>query len=209
MLKTQYASQQIKAADTHHPIHPLLQQRWSPRAFDSRPVEPAKLASLFEAARWSASGANLQPWHFLVATKEDASAFAKLASVLSESNQEWANHAPVLILAVAKTVRPNGQPHPLALFDLGLAVQNLSIQATALDLHVHSMAGFSADRARAELLIPADHQPAVMIAAGYLGDPEALPAARRAQELEPRTRKPLSDFVYGATWGETAGFVVA
>jgi nitroreductase len=58
-----------KLADTTYPIEPLLKQRWSPRAFAARPVEIDKLLSLWEAARWSASCANQQPWYFIVATK--------------------------------------------------------------------------------------------------------------------------------------------
>ena len=37
-----------------HQIHPLISQRWSPRAF-GKLVEKDKLAQLFEAARWSSS----------------------------------------------------------------------------------------------------------------------------------------------------------
>ena len=60
-----------KPADTQYPIHDLLRRRWSPRAFDDRPIEPEKLRSLFEAARWAPSSNNEQPWRFLVATKEN------------------------------------------------------------------------------------------------------------------------------------------
>jgi nitroreductase len=48
-----------KLADTLYPIESLLKRRWSPRAFADRPVEPEKLLSLWEAARWSAS--RMQP----------------------------------------------------------------------------------------------------------------------------------------------------
>jgi hypothetical protein len=44
-----------KPADVTYPIHALLQRRWSPRAFADRMVEPDKLQSLFEAARWAPS----------------------------------------------------------------------------------------------------------------------------------------------------------
>jgi hypothetical protein len=49
-----------KPADTTYAIEPLLERRWSPRAFAERPVEPEKLLRLW-AARWSASCASGSP----------------------------------------------------------------------------------------------------------------------------------------------------
>ena len=207
MVKVEYPSQQIKQAAVEYPIHPLLEQRWSPRAFDARPVETAKLRSVLEAARWSASGGNSQPWHFIVATQEEAEEFAKLAACLVPGNAEWAAHAPVLILPVATMVMSNGRVHTHAFHDVGLATQNLTVQATALDLYVHPMAGFSADKARELFAIPAGHDPVTMLALGYLGDPDSLAEQRRQMELSPRTRKPLREFVFTGTWGNTAPLV--
>jgi nitroreductase len=67
-----------KPADTQYPIHDLLRQGWSPRAFDDRPIEPEKLRSLFEAARWAPSSNNGQPWRFLVATKANTTEYDRL-----------------------------------------------------------------------------------------------------------------------------------
>lgn len=201
------ASQEIKQATPDYPIHPLLQQRWSPRAFASQLVEEDKLRSMLEAARWSASAANSQPWHFFVATKSDEERYAKLASTLNPQNAEWAALAPALIMVVAKIVRDNGQPNPYGWHDAGLATQNLILQATALGLHVHPMAGFSADRARELYGIPEGFQPVSMLAVGYLGDPEQLDEKRRLVELTPRSRKPLSEFVFTDGWGRVADLV--
>ena len=66
-----------KPAETATPIHDVLRHRWSPRAFDRRPVEPEKLRSLFEAVRWAASSYNAQPWYFIVATKDDPENFRR------------------------------------------------------------------------------------------------------------------------------------
>ena len=114
-----------KLADTTYPIEPLLERRWSPRAFADRPVEPEKLLSLLEAARWSASCANQQPWYFVVAAKEDTAEHERLLSCLRENNQQWASHAPVLMVSVAKLAFDmNGQPNRYAFQDVGLAVAN-------------------------------------------------------------------------------------
>src|SRR5437899_11821818 len=90
-----------KLADTTYPIEPLLQQRWSPRAFAERPVEIEKLLILWEAARWSAFCANQQPCYFIVATKEEKAEYARLLSCLRENNQQRASQAPVLMVSVA------------------------------------------------------------------------------------------------------------
>lgn len=196
----------IKQAQTDHSIHPLLSQRWSPRAFAARPVEPDQLRSLFEAARWSASAGNGQSWSFIVATQDDRDTFDKIAQCLDSGNAAWAPHAPVLVLGIARTMR-NDKPHKIGLYDLGLAVQNLTVQASALDLFVHQMGGFSRDAARTTFQIPDDHEPIVVMAIGYLGDPMALDERNRSRELEPRSRKPLQEFVFSGVWGETAALV--
>ncbi len=206
MFTAAIAAPSIKLADTDHPLHPLLQQRWSPRAFAPRAVERAKLLSLLEAARWAPSGSNRQPWAFVVGMHGD-DAYTRLAECLNPSNAEWALAAPVLILSVAQTVNSEGKPIRYALHDVGLAEMSLIVQAMALDLHVHPMAGFSQERARAAFEIPEGFEPVVMLAVGYLGDPAQLNERRRAQELESRNRKPLREFVFGETWGEVAALV--
>src|SRR5687767_11351292 len=87
-----------KQATPDHPIHELISKRWSPYAFADRPVSDDDLRSLFEAARWSASSYNEQPWRYLVAMKQSSADFERLLSCLVEGNQAWAVAAPVLAL---------------------------------------------------------------------------------------------------------------
>jgi nitroreductase len=197
-----------KPAETTYPIEPLLRQRWSPRAFAERPVEIDKLLSLWEAARWSASCANQQPWYFIVATKDDQAGYARMLSCLRENNQLWASQAPVLMVSVAKlSFDANGQPNRYAFHDVGLAVANLVVQATALGLYVHQMAGFYPDKVRGLYGVPADFEPVAGIVLGYPGDPSTLPEDLRQRELVPRTRKPCESFVFQGAWGETSPLV--
>ena len=197
-----------KPADTTYPIEELLKRRWSPRAFADRPVEPEKLLSLWEAARWAASTANQQPWSCIVATKQDEAEYARLLSCLRENNQQWASRAPVLMVSVAKLAfDANGQPNRHAFHDVGLAVANLIMQATALGLGVHQMAGIYPDRVRELYGIPEDFEPVAGIVLGYPGDPASLPDELRQRELAPRTRKSLDTFVFQGAWGETASMV--
>ncbi|MHC5010008.1 MAG: nitroreductase family protein [Planctomycetota bacterium] len=191
-----------KAASTAHPIHDLMARRWSPRAFDARSVPPDVLRSVLEAARWAPSSFNAQPWHFIVATKDAPEDFARLLACLVEGNQGWARHAPVLLFSAARLdFERNGKPNRHAWHDVGLATENLMLQATAHGLVTHAMAGYHADVARETLGIPEGFEPVAAIALGYPGDPSRLPDPLRAAEAAPRTRKPLSEIVFEGRWG--------
>lgn len=189
-----------KPAEAHHPIHDLLKARWSPRAFDSRPVESEKLLSLFEAARWSPSGGNEQPWAFIVGTLDDKPTHDKFLRIMTGQNPIWAKNVPVLILSVARMMRSSGAPNSHAFYDVGQAVAHLSVQATDLGLRVHQMGGFDTKKAHEVFNLPEGYQPVTIIAVGYAGNPDDLPEPMRERERTPRTRKPIHDFVFEGTW---------
>jgi nitroreductase len=197
-----------KPAAASYPIHDLIARRWSPRAFSDRRVPPEQLLSLLEAARWAASSFNEQPWEFIVATKDEAADYERLASCLSEGNRIWATSAPVLMLSIAKRFfEDGGEENRHAFHDVGMAMGNFLLQATALGLFVHQMAGFDVERARMLFGLPAGYDPVAMIALGYQGDPQSLPPKLREREVALRTRKPLEKFVFSGRWGQTAAFV--
>ncbi len=179
-----------------HAVHELIHKRWSPRAFSGRPVEQEKILSLFEAARWAASSGNEQPWRFIWATKEQPERYGRLFECLSERNRVWAGGAPLLIMTlVATLLRRNNKPNRWAFHDLGLAVGNLTTQASSLDLYVHSMGGFSVEKARRLFNVPPDFEPVTMIAVGYLGDAEQLPEELRERETAQQQRKTLDELM--------------
>jgi nitroreductase len=193
-----------KPAAVDHPVHELIRTRWSPRAFSNQSVSEQILASLFEAARWAPSCFNEQPWDFILAKRDDSDAFSKMLGCLTERNQAWAKEAGVLIIAVAKTdFDHNGSPNRHAFYDTGQAVAGLTVQATALGIQLHQMAGFSQEQARKVYAIPKGHEPLTAIALGYPGDPETLPDQLRKMELADRKRKSVSQFVFSGRWKET------
>lgn len=197
-----------KPAVTDVPVHELIRNRWSPRAFAEKPVSAEVLRALFEAARWAPSSNNEQPWAYFVATKDDAESYAKMLGVLVEFNANWAKQAPVLALSVAHVkMQRDGKPNRVALHDVGSATSQLTLEANSRGLQVHQMAGFDAERARQTFAIPPDWEPVAGIALGYPGDPESLPDKLRERELAPRMRKPLSEFVMTGSWGHTAPFI--
>jgi len=188
-------------ASNDYPIHDLLKKRWSSRAFAERVVEKDKLFSLLEAARWAPSSYNEQPWRFLAAIKEEPQEFQCMLNCLAETNQLWAKHAPVLMIAVAKLhFDHNGKSNRHAFHDVGLAVANLTVQATTLDLFVHQMAGFDIERTRHEYEIPEGFEPVSGLAIGYLAKPDQLPDSLREKELAPRVRRPIEEFVFAGNW---------
>jgi nitroreductase len=186
----------LKHAPAETGVADIILKRWSPRSFADKPVSSEDLTRIFTAAAWAASSYNEQPWRFLVGRKGDET-YAKILDTLIGFNQSWASSAPVLILTVAKkTFAHNGQPNAYALHDTGAASANLTLQATALGLHTHGMAGLDKDKARASFSIPEDFEIGAVWALGYLGDPTALPEQMQQMELAPRSRKPLPEFVF-------------
>jgi nitroreductase len=184
-------------------IQELLEKRFSPYGFSSRPVEAEKLHKLFEAARSAPSSNNEQPWRFVVATRQDAEAFERLLETLVEQNREWARHAPVLVLSVAKRdFTHNGRPNRHAWYDVGQAAAYLTLQATELGLYVHQMAGFDVGKARQLLGIPEGYEPTAMMAMGYLGDSQSMQEPPRPRDGPRRPRKPLDSLLFGGAWGQ-------
>ncbi|HTP67290.1 MAG TPA: nitroreductase family protein [Dongiaceae bacterium] len=197
-----------KPAPTDHPVSDLVKHRWSPRAFSDRPIPSDVLRSLFEAARWAPSSSNEQPWAFLVATKDEPEAHSKLLSTLVEANQIWAKHAPILGVAISHLVfAKSGQPNRTAFYDTGAATAYLTVEASSHGLFVHQMAGFDPKKASELFHIPDGWDPIAAFVIGYPGDPESLPEPYLSREKNPRTRKPLSDFVMSSDWGHSASFL--
>jgi len=193
-----------KPADTNFPIHDLIRDRWSSVSFSDRPVETEKIGSLLEAARWAPSSYNAQPWTFFVAAKSDPDEYERLLSCLLAGNQAWAKNAPLLMLAVAAMNfegRQKANPH--AFHDVGMASENLTIQATALGLFVHQMAGFDADQARNVYAIPTTYDPVACLAIGYHAPLTNLDASLQSRDNAARSRKPFEDFVFAGKWGQS------
>jgi nitroreductase len=199
----------VKRASTDYPVHELIAERWSPCAFQDRPVPEADLRSLFEAARWAPSSYNEQPWNYIVATRDNPAQFQALLSCLVEANQVWAKTAPVLVLGIVSLkFTHNDKANRAAVHDLGLAAGNLLVEATARGLFVHQMIGILPDKAREIFAIPEGFEVWTAMAIGYRGDPAMLPDALRERDLTPRQRKPLSQFVFSGKWGNPSSLVL-
>jgi nitroreductase len=182
-------------------LHPLISKRWSPRAFDSRPLSPETLAALLEAARWAPSSANEQPWRFVEVGRED-DAREPLLAALSPGNRRWAERAPVLMVVAARALSGRtGRPNPHAWHDAGLATAQLLTQATALGIGAHVMGGFDPQVARDAVGIPEGFDPVSVIAIGFVAPAETLPDDLRERERAPRVRLPLREIAFAGRFG--------
>ena len=185
-----------KPAITSCEIHPVLKQRWSPRSFNpDKPVPRQQLLRLFEAARWAPSAFNEQPWRYILGIKGHEN-WQKIFDSLVEFNRDWAVHAPVLLVTLAKkTFTKNGKDNAHRLYDLGDSVAHMSFQAYADGLVMHQMGGFSAAKLTEAFAISEAFEPVTVIAVGYQDLPAKLQGSLYDSEIAGRTRKPVEELV--------------
>lgn len=196
-----------KEAQTEFKIHNLLTKRWSPRAFEDRDVEKDKILRMMEAARWSPSSSNQQPWSFIIGEKGKES-YDKIFNCLIEFNQQWAKFAPLLILSVGQhNMISKENENRYFKYDVGQAVAHMTFQATQDGLYVHQMAGFDKKKARMAFGIPEDYDALSVIAVGYIGRPEILHPRMQKSEIATRERKSLKEFVFTGKFGKTSNLL--
>lgn len=197
----------IKEAINDYPIHPLLKKRWSPRAFDGVPVEKEKLQQIFEAARWSPSSSNDQPWAFLVGFKDDK-VYKAIYDSMDEFNRIWTTCTGMLGITCARKARlKNPDENFYRVYDLGQSMAHLTFQAMSLGVYVHQMGGFDKQRARKLLSIPDSFDILTIFTMGYLGDPSDLHPRMQKSEVAPRERQSSKNFVFTGSFGHKASFL--
>ena len=190
-------------AKTGFEIHPLLANRYSPRAFLDKPINFAVLKRIFEAARWSPSCNNDQEWFYIVGIRNQGPDFDRICSALTPNNQTWASKAAALMIVCGRTAFTGGAtPNKWHAYDCDQSDAHLTFQAAAEGVSVHQMAGFDPDKARTEFSVPEGFVPLTAIAIGYAGDASMLPEALAKRETAERTRRPRWEFVFGGTWGK-------
>ena len=186
----------MKEAVTEFKINKLISGRWSPRAFSEKSISDEDLMKMFEAARWAPSAMNEQPWEFIAVKKENKENFIKLLETLNEGNHEWAKDAAVLMIVTAnKKFAKHGWDNKTAGYSTGHAVANLTTQAMEQNIYIHQMGGFSQEEVRKRFDISDEKEIIVVMALGYLGDPNILSDKLKERELAERKRKSIEEFV--------------
>ena len=185
-------------------IAKYIDERWSPRAFDSKPISKEILKEIFEASGRAASSFNEQPWRYIIGQKGSES-YNKIFECMNEWNQSWAKTAPALAIGVIKnTFSRNNNPNHHAAHDLGAASAHLSMKAFERGVFVHQMAGISPDRAMEIFNIPDGYEVKTILAIGYEGDKNQLPEDLAKQENGPSERKDLKEIIFHENWSEAA-----
>lgn len=189
-----------KTAAAEHPIHEVIAERWSARAYDPvRPVGLADVETILEAARWAASAMNAQPWAFVYALRGEEG-FSAIFDALVPGNHPWNEKAAGFIVGVAQVKNAEGQPYIYGPYDLGQAMAQASLQASILGLAWHQMAGFDGAKLSASLGIPDGYQPYVVASFGWPGAADDLPEPYKSRETAPRTRKPFPEIARHGKW---------
>jgi nitroreductase len=174
-----------------------IKKRWSPFSFSSKAVEEYKLNAILEAARYAPSSSNEQPWMFIMATKETPQKFDDFISFLEESNKIWAKSAFALIVSLARTrYTYKDRPNRFALHDTGMAVGNILLQATSMDIYIHQMGGYSVEKVRKYFNLAEGIDPVAILAVGYLGDGKELTGELLKRHNTRRPRKEISEYSF-------------
>lgn len=192
-----------KETPTDFDIHPLIQNRWSPRSFSDTPISESQVKRILEAGRWAPSSYNRQPWRIIYGLKGDG-IYERITDCLVEFNQSWTKNAPVLMLGCYKKTTERGDINSHALHDLGLFMATATLQAQHNGVAMHQMAGIDSEKARKEFGFPEDYEVATAIAMGYYGgDPDTLSDDLKKEEMKTvRERKTLNEFVFNGDFKE-------
>ncbi|GAA0305918.1 nitroreductase [Gracilibacillus halotolerans] len=183
-----------KYRQAEYEIDSLFLERWSPRSFSDKQVDEKTLWSLFEAARWSPSAMNSQPWRFIVARKKEE--LEKFNSFILEGNRIWCEKAPVLALIISD--KEAGANHA---FDTGAAWLALALQAKMKGLITHPMSGINKEKARDVLHIPEQFEIQALVAIGYQDVREKLAPALQERE-QPSPRRPIAESIIEGSFKE-------
>ena len=169
--------------------------RWSPRSMSGQALSEDQMAGLVEAARWSPSCFNLQPWRFIYSLKDD-DYWEKFLELLIDVNRVWAERAGAVVVLLSID-RPSESEDlsPTAAFDTGSAWMSLALQAQTMGLVSHAMWGFHHEAVAEVINMPSNMSARAMIAIGYPGDPADLPEKYQDREF-PSSREPLESLMF-------------
>lgn len=180
-----------------HAIEPLFVERWSPRAFTGEALPESELFRMFEAARWSPSSYNSQPWRFAYALR-DTPDWDTFFDLILPGNQKWVRDTGAILFLASNANMKVGEeikPSYSHSFDAGAAWQSLALQAVRQGWYAHAMVGFDKERAPEVLRLSADHRIEAAIAIGRKTPHDSLTEEQR-ERGKPNGRRPITDFAF-------------
>ena len=181
-----------------HAVHPMFPARWSPRSFTDALVSREQIHVLLEAARWSPSASNNQPWRIVWSLRGEEG-FERIRASLMGFNQVWAGTAAALLVMASRDTLAGADgtvsPNRWSAFDTGAAWMALALQAAESGLAAHAMGGFDPAALSQAVNLPHGHSLHAVVAVGHRGAAQSLPEALQAREV-PNTRLPLKDISF-------------
>lgn len=159
----------------------LVEKRCSVRQYTAEGVSEAALGYIMECARMAPSAVNFQPWHFYVVRSEEAR-----AAVQQSYDREWFKTAPLYIVCTVchdeEWVRQSdGKPH--GNIDIAIAVEHICLAAAEQGLGTCWVCNFNAAMLSESLSLPANQEPAVIIAMGHPAVPVAEKKRKNIDEI--------------------------
>lgn len=147
----------------------LIKTRRSIRKYKSQDVPEDHLNKILEAARWSPSAINKQPWQFVVV--KDQNIKKEISNNVHLTNR-FVSKAPVIMVVCADLEKSQ----KWALVDCALACQNILLEAHSLGLGSCFIGAFNEDKIKNILKIPDKMKILGLITIGYPAEkPQASP----------------------------------
>ena len=171
-------------------VRPLLRVRQT-REFSDEPVGDEELDAIVDAARWSGSAGNSQPWRFIVIT-ERGTVRALGEPGLPDTRALYT--APAAIASVLPADPARRLSHA---YDDGRAAERMLIAASLLGLGaaINWLKDEAREVASRLLGLPQDRLVRSMLAVGHPSD-----AARRPTSPPRSARLPRSEVVFRERW---------
>ena len=185
---------EIKKAQTKYPVIDLIKNRWSARSFSEKPISGEQINTIIEAGSWAFSAMNEQPWRFIVAHK-NTPLFDTLFNLLSAGNQPWCKNAAVLVLSLGRPNYEGGSQNSSMLHDVGAANMLMTLQGNAMGIYSHVMGGYDRNAANELFNKDGNTEAIVMMAFGFLDEPERLEEPFKTREITRRVRKSVDELV--------------
>jgi nitroreductase len=148
----------------------LLKSRRSIRVYQDKPVPQDLLLQILEAGRWAATGANLQPWHFIVVTDPETRRQIGDESRFLFIKSSHVEKAPVVLVLGFDTRRGK-----YGRYDVTLAGGNMMTMATHLGLGTCWIGAFDESKVKEILEIPENIEVIGLITLGYPGENAEVP----------------------------------
>jgi nitroreductase len=169
----------------------LIISRQSDRSYSEQPVEDEKIVRILEAGRMAPSACNAQPWKFIVVNdKKLISGLAIASSAKIIGMNQFVNQAPVLLVVVREKANMSSRigatvkDKDYSLIDVGIASENICLQAAAEGLGSCMIGWFDEKEVRKLLSIPASKRVELIITIGY-----------QAKPIREKRRKSISEVV--------------